>query len=386
MIDRRTALTFGCAQCALLAGGGALAQAGEWLAPPRFVRPALDTDEGGLWALMDREEKRLRRSPFRIGDAVLHDYLQGIACRLGAEHCPDIRVYALRTPWFNASMAPNGMMQVWSGLLLRVDNEAQLASVVGHEIGHYLQRHTVERLRDAQSRSAFGMVLNIALGGAGAIAQLALLAGQLGFSRDQERDADRIGIILMSKAGYDPREAARVWANLRAEAMASGEDPATRSVLFATHPDPGEREKTLTELAGGRGGETGVDAWRARLDPHLLGLLEDELNRGQFDETLVLLARLIGRDGETGRLLFARGEACRLRGGEGDLTRAIADFEKAATLADAPAAAHRSLGLCLQNAGLRGRAAEAYRRYLDLAPNGPDVEMIRTYIKGLQSS
>ena len=60
-------------------------------------------------------------------------------------------------------MAPNGMMQVWSGLL-RVDNEAQLASVVGHEIGHYLQRHTVERLRDAQSRSAFGMVLNIALG------------------------------------------------------------------------------------------------------------------------------------------------------------------------------------------------------------------------------
>ena len=71
-------------------------------------------------------------------------------------------------------------------------------------------------------------------------------------------------------------------------------------MLFATHPDPGEREKTLTELAGGRGGETGVDAWRARLDPHLLGLLEDELNRGQFDETLVLLARLIGRDGETG--------------------------------------------------------------------------------------
>ena len=99
-----------------------------------------------------------------------------------------------------------------------------------------------------------------------------------------------------------------------------------------------------------------------------------------------LLARLIGRDGETGRLLFARGEACRLRGGEGDLARAIADLEKAATLADAPAAAHRSLGLCLQNAGLRGRAAEAYRRYLDLAPNGPDVEMIRTYIKGLQSS
>ena len=54
----------------------------------------------------------------------------------------------VRTPYFNASMAPNGMMQVWSGLLLRVDNEAQLAAVLGHEIGHYLARHSVERLRD----------------------------------------------------------------------------------------------------------------------------------------------------------------------------------------------------------------------------------------------
>ena len=232
-------------------------------------------------------------------------------------------------------MAPNGMMQVWSGLLLRVDNEAQLASVVGHEIGHYLQRHTVERLRDAQSRSAFGMVLNIALGGAGAIAQLALLAGQLGFSRDQERDADRIGIIPHEQGRL---RSARGGAGMGQPARRGdglGRGSGDQGVLFATHPDPGEREKTLTELAGGRGGETGVDAWRARLDPHLLGLLEDELNRGQFDETLVLLARLIGRDGETGRLLFAQGEACRLRGGEGDLARAIADLEKAATLADA---------------------------------------------------
>ncbi|MCB1898547.1 M48 family metallopeptidase [Cognatazoarcus halotolerans] len=386
MIDRRGLLSFGCAQCAVLAGGKAFAQAAEWLAPPRFQRPPLDTDEGGLWAFMDREEKRLRRSPFRMGDKALRDYLQGIACRLGADHCPDIRVYALRTPWFNASMAPNGMMQVWSGLMLRVDNEAQLASVIGHEIGHYLQRHAVERLRDAHSRSAFGMVLNIALGGVGALAQLALLAGQFGFTRDQEREADRIGVILMSKAGYDPHEAARVWANLRAEAMASGEDPAKRSVLFATHPDSGEREKTLAELASGRTGETGLEAWRTRIDPHLLMLLEDELHRGQFAETLVLLERLIGRDGENGRLLFARGEAYRLRAGEGDVGQAIANLEKAATLADAPAVVHRSLGLALQGEGAGERAVQAYRRYIELSPEGPDVEMIKTYIQGLQRS
>jgi len=51
-------------------------------------------------------------------------------------------------PCFNAGMAPNGMMQIWSDLLMRVESEVQLAPVIEHEIGHYLQRHTVERLRD----------------------------------------------------------------------------------------------------------------------------------------------------------------------------------------------------------------------------------------------
>lgn len=386
MIDRRTLLGYGCAQCALLAAGRVLAQGADWIAPPRFERPSVNTDEGGLWAFMDREEKRLRRSPFRLDDAGLHKYLGDIACRIGGEHCQDLRVHALRTPWFNASVAPNGMMQIWSGLLLRVDNEAQLASVIGHEMAHYLQKHAIAQLRDAQSRSAFGQLLGAALGGVGAIAQIALLAGQLGFSRDQEREADRIGIILMAKAGYDPREAARVWANLRAEAVASGEDPAKSSVMFATHPDSGERERTLASLAGERGGETGLDTWRTRIDPHLLMLIEDELRRGQYAESLVLFGRLIARDGETGRLLYARGEVYRLRGGEGDLDRAVADFSSATTRSDAPAATFRSLGLCLRAAGSDAAAAQSFVRYLELAPAAPDADMIRTYLKELQGS
>ena len=141
---RRLWLRGACAHCAVLAGA-VFAQQAEWSPPTRFVRPDLATDEGGLWAMMDREETRLRRSPFRMRDEALARYLQEVVCRLGGDHCPDMRVYAVRTPYFNASMAPNGMMQVWSGLLLRMDNEAQLAAVLGHEIGHFLQRHSVER-------------------------------------------------------------------------------------------------------------------------------------------------------------------------------------------------------------------------------------------------
>lgn len=105
--DRRRLLAWGCAHCAALAPAAAAA---EWLAPPRLPRPDLSSDEGGLWATMDREEARLRRSAFVLRDEALRDYLTQLACKLGGEHCADTRVYAVRTPWFNASMAPNGMM------------------------------------------------------------------------------------------------------------------------------------------------------------------------------------------------------------------------------------------------------------------------------------
>ena len=74
--------------------------------------------------MMDRAEAQLRRSPFVLRDEKLRAYVQDITCRLASQHCPDVRVHLVRTPYFNASMAPNGMMQVWSGLLLRVENEA----------------------------------------------------------------------------------------------------------------------------------------------------------------------------------------------------------------------------------------------------------------------
>ncbi len=381
-MKRRTFLAAGCAHCAMLAGGNALAEAADWAIPARFTRPSLDSDEGGLWAFMDREEKRLRRSPFRMRDKNLRNYLHDIACRLAGQHCPDIRIYPVRTPWFNANMAPNGMMQIWSGLMLRVDNEAQLAAVIGHEIGHYLQRHAVEQLRDLRSRSAFGQFLGVALGGVGLIAQLALLAGQFSYSRDQEREADRIGLSLMRDAGYAPGEAAHVWRNLREEAAAAG-DPEKHSVLFASHPAPSDREQTLEKLAGDAQGETGVERWRVRIDPYLMALLNDELRRGQYGETLVLLERLIARDGANGRLMYARGETYRMRAEEGDLTRAIDALDAAVDQPDAPAEAWRSLGLCQQDAKANEPARQAYLRYLEQAPDAPDAEMIHSYIQSL---
>jgi predicted Zn-dependent protease len=360
-------------------------------APARFERPDPVSDEGGLWAYMDREEERLRRSAFLIRDPALNAYVRDIACRLAGEHCGDLRVYLVRTPHFNAWMAPNGMMQIWSGLLLRMANEAQLAAMIAHEIAHYLERHGVERLRDARSRSALGQLVSLALspvalvGGAlgsvvlGSAAHLGIATGGLAYRRDHEREADRIGVELMAQAGYAPMEAARVWTQLREEREAGG----TREpgLLFASHPPAEERERSLTEFSSGKDeGRIGAEAYRAALAPHRTLFLQDEVQRRRFGETMALLERLLKSAPTDGELWFFRGEACRLRAEPGDAEGALQAYRAARDLPGAPPEVHRSMGLVLQRVGRTKEASSAFLRYLDLRPAGVDAELLRTYL------
>jgi predicted Zn-dependent protease len=377
-VNRRAFVRVGCACGAALLPSLARAQA--WEMPARFARPDLASDEGGLWAMMDRAETRLRRSPFTLRDPALRKYVQDIACRLGGEHCPDIRVHLVRTPFFNASMAPNGMMQVWSGLLLRADNEAQLAAVLGHEIGHYLARHSVERLRDAKSRAAFGTLL-APLGLVGAVGQLGVIAGMYAYSREHEREADRIGAILMQKSGYDVAEAAKVWGNLLLEKRARPEG-SQDDVFFATHPASEEREATLAELArASPGGETGQPAWQSSTAPFLREWLGDEVKRGQHEESIAFLTRALARGAHQAEYLYARGEVRRLRAREGDLAAALEDFQAAVSAGEAPPQIYRSLGFVHRERKDLAQAKASFQRYLELDPQAPDAAMIKTYLE-----
>jgi hypothetical protein len=283
------------------------------------------------------------------------------------------------------------MMQVWSGLLLRMSNEAQLAAVLGHEIGHYLQRHSLERLRDAKSRSAFAQFLGIALSAAGAgsaapLAELAILAGGFAYTRDQERDADRIGLELMSSAGYAPIEASHVWAQLLEEQTAGGKDEDwSGSFLFASHPPSEERHKTLAALAEGKGASTGTTneaRYRTMLAPYRKEFFQDELHRRKPSESLVLLERMLKDSPEDGELEFFKGEALRLRAGDGDLQHAAEAYVQAATRPGAPPELYRSLGLVERSLSHDESSQSAFRRYLELKPDAGDAAMIRSYLEG----
>jgi predicted Zn-dependent protease len=138
----------------------------------------------------------------------------------------------------NAFALPGGKIGVHTGMFKVAKTEAQLAAVLGHEIGHVMAHHSAERM----SREVAVQLGVQALGastGTGQFANLMAQAATLGlilpFTREQESEADEIGLINMARAGYDPREAVTLWQNM---ATASGQGPIE---FLSTHPAPSSR-------------------------------------------------------------------------------------------------------------------------------------------------
>ena len=377
----------GCALCAgaiaALAGRAAAQATGRDFVAPGY-RPGPESDERGLWSLMDRAERDRKLSRFVVRDPEVNAYLRGILCRLAKDHCSDVRIYVVRTAQFNASMAPNGMMEVWTGLLLRCVDEAQLAAIIGHELGHYLQRHTVERWRDARNKADFGAFLGLGLaaaglGGVGSLASLALVATSFAFSRDQEREADEIGLELTAKAGYAPAAAAEVWDQLIAEHKA-GTAERESQLLFATHPEPEERLGALRQAAakaGGAAGDRGHERYLAQLQGIRGRLIADELALRQYGRSELVFDRLLVQAPDDGDLWYGKGEVYRLRGEDGDPGRALEAYGRALATGRAPPETYRSITLAEIKRGARDRAQAALEEYVKLKPGATDVESLR---------
>jgi predicted Zn-dependent protease len=366
---------------ALGASGALHAQGGAFLAPGYQPR---DADETGLWRLMDRAEEQLKTSRFVVRDPGLNAYLHDIVCRLDQAHCADIRIYVVRTPQFNASMAPNGMMEIWTGLLLRCTDEAQLAAIIGHEMGHYLRRHSLALWRDARDKASFGSFLGLGLavagmGGVGDLANLALLASIYSYSRDNEREADAIGEQLMVKAGYAPLAAAEIWEQLIAE-YAAGTADRSESVLFASHPTPEERLVTLrktAEAANVTNGERGAEHYRRGLAGVRATIVHDELALRQYGRSAQLFERLLAKAPDDGLLWYAKGEVYRLRAAPGDLERAADAYARALQAKDAPAETYRSMVLVALKRGDRAGAQAALENYLARVPAADDAGALK---------
>lgn len=149
-----------------------------------------------------------------------------------------------KTDELNAYCMPGGRIMVYSGLIDKLDlSDAELATVLAHEVAHALREHTRERVSRAYAQQLVLAGAAAATGASEGATNVANMVGQvtfqLPFSRDQESEADQIGLELMARAGYDPRAALTLW-----KKMSAAEQAGTPKFL-STHPAPKERIKDI---------------------------------------------------------------------------------------------------------------------------------------------
>ncbi|MCK4378073.1 MAG: M48 family metalloprotease [Deltaproteobacteria bacterium] len=184
-------------------------------------------------------------------DPKLQTYISAIGKRLTA-HCErqDIPYHftLIDSSIINAFAIPGGYVYVSRGLLAEMNNEAQLAGVMGHELGHVNARHNMKRLQ-----SAVGMnILVAAVGAATGSSLWQNVSGQLmglisqKYSRSQERQADELGTRYMARAGYDPRQMSVFLQRLR---QLHSHEPSALEAIMASHPLTSERVASTSFLA-----------------------------------------------------------------------------------------------------------------------------------------
>src|SRR5438477_10130437 len=175
----------------------------------------VDRDDQGLWKEMDRAEEEIAGTNLLIQGPKLTGYLKHIVGTVGGPAAQDFRIYLARIPDFNAMMFPSGFAVVFSGLLLRMRNEAQLAGVIAHESGHFLRRHMIRSWRDERRKTdlfAVGSML-AGIGGAGAgvylgdyvqLGDRGRLLSLFQYSRQTEAESDAMGAQLVAEACDPP--------------------------------------------------------------------------------------------------------------------------------------------------------------------------------------
>ncbi|MEX2520372.1 MAG: M48 family metalloprotease [Paracoccaceae bacterium] len=203
-----------------------------------------------------------------VQDRNLRDYVNGVGRRLAAQsEQPSARwtFTVLDSPVVNAFALPGGYVYVTRGLIALCNDEAELAGVIGHEIGHVTAAHSAQRQEQASiaqlgalGATIIGAVAGLSGPALDSISQLGSTVGQgyvASYSRSQELEADRLGVRYIARSGYDPRAQADFLANMQAEtqlqsrAAGNAYNP-NRVDFFSTHPATAERVREAISAAG----------------------------------------------------------------------------------------------------------------------------------------
>lgn len=388
-----------------------------------------EPDEVRLWTDARAEEEKLAETAVLYDDPLLEDYLEDVVHRLqtpGMAANPEIRyrVRVVEDPSLNAFAYPHGSIYVHTGLLARMENEDQLATVLGHEMSHVEQRHMIRYRRSIQNKqvawSAAALVAAVVLAGEEADAwsdgdwaeaarigvltdvlvglglQLAVLASVNGYGRDLEREADHGAFHRLASAGYDLRQSPRVYELLRED---HGDASGVEVFFFGNHPKLANRieaaESWIAENPAARaatGAEPTVsDRFLRRLRPVWRDDAALNIEIGRLDLAEEQLFRAFEAMPEDPRVHFVYSRLYLARA-EKEPTRADAWLDSARHALheairldpDRPLP-HLELGLLAWDQGDPVTACRELGFYLELDPDGEDAERVRDYLLELRS-
>ena len=350
---------------------------------------SLSSDERRVWSEADDFDRVLRRANYLYQDRAVEAYLQRLADQLYPDLVGTIRVRLANDPMMNAFALPNGSLYINVGLVARMENEAQLAAVMGHEGAHFVYRHSYRQRDNLKGSATAAMVLSVLGGGlagvaGSSLAQLAVVSSVFGYSRDLEREADHVGFERMAKAGYDAKEGARSFELLDEEAkVLEVKEP----LVFATHPKLQERIDSWKELAAAQkldGGKTEADSFTERTAKLRSDWLQLELSRGKYKSLIYLLSKPERAARYSSAADYYLGEAYRLRGEPEDDQRSESAYHRAMQRDPTFAPTYRALGIVYYKRKQETLAREYLGKYLELAPDAKDAGYVKSYLQSLE--
>ncbi len=342
----------------------------------------LEDDERMLLRIASEQQAVIDKSGAVYADAALEAYLAQVAARLmpaqaAAQITPRIRV--LRDFRLNAFTLPNGAIYVHCGILARLESEAELATLLGHEITHATHRHAVREVRNASNQTSVLAAVSAPLAGIPyALSAPGVMASMRGYSREMETEADVNGLALLAAAGYDLSEATHVFKHLQDWVR---DEKVKEPFFYATHPRLSERVENIEHLlattyAGRRGGERNAEPFAKATAQLVLDDARLQLAAGRFGAAERDARKHLAASPESAAGESLLGEIER-QGGGGE---AAAHYRKAIQLDPASVEAHRGLGLVLFKSGDRAAARAELWRYLELRPDAPDRAYVQQYL------
>lgn len=344
----------------------------------------LAPEEQRLWHSAAELDEQLVKADYLYEDAELQAYLDSVMLKLYPEYAGSVTVRIVDSPDLNAFALPNGSIYINTGMLSRLENEAQAATVLAHEGVHFTNKHSWKQRRSIKHSTAFatgfGMVTGIP-----ALGDLISLSSIYGYSKDLEREADAEGFERLQAAGYDVSQAPVTFEFLLAEVEALDID---QPYFFSTHPALQERIENFNELVRqhpARNGYRGTEEYRSQVDRLQLELLADYLELSQHESVLLILEREDAFTRYPPSAWYYLGEAYRLRNEEGDTGNSVNAYQTAIRLAPEFAPSYRALGLYYMKNDQPLQADDYFSQYLELQPDATDRDYIEYYRASLRS-